>query len=133
MISAHERGRRVGETATLGNGPRCPHCGERRVWTSWFDMADTCPGCGFRFARHGWLAAMWILMWFTMIPVVAWIVIGIAISNPSASAWVPWGAVLLAVAIPPVSYRYAKGLMVRLLFTLDPPTPHLPTSGRSRS
>src|SRR5437773_531573 len=31
---------------------RCPRCGARGVFVSWFRMAERCPGCGYRFERE---------------------------------------------------------------------------------
>jgi uncharacterized protein (DUF983 family) len=41
---------------------RCPRCGERRVWVSWFQSKSRCPTCDLRFEQEegGWLGAMTI-------------------------------------------------------------------------
>jgi uncharacterized protein (DUF983 family) len=41
---------------------RCPRCGERRVWVSWFHAKSRCPACDLRFEQQegGWLGAMTI-------------------------------------------------------------------------
>lgn len=31
---------------------RCPRCGARRVFETWFRMVETCPGCRLRFERE---------------------------------------------------------------------------------
>ncbi len=33
-------------------GRRCPRCGERDIWTSWFNTRESCPRCGLLFARE---------------------------------------------------------------------------------
>lgn len=34
---------------------RCPYCGGRGSFKSWFDLLETCPTCGTRFEReHGY-------------------------------------------------------------------------------
>lgn len=37
----------------LGRGlaKRCPRCGSKGVFESWFHMRERCPGCGHRFER----------------------------------------------------------------------------------
>ena len=41
---------------------RCPRCGERRIWLTFFEAKSRCPSCDLRFEREagGWLGAMTI-------------------------------------------------------------------------
>jgi uncharacterized protein (DUF983 family) len=41
---------------------RCPRCGERRIWITWFRSKTRCPTCDLRFEQEegGWLGAMTI-------------------------------------------------------------------------
>ncbi len=91
------------------------------MWLSWWETAGDCPTCEISLDRHGWLAAMWINTWFTMSVVMAWIIGGLVITRGEGGIWVTGGAIWLALLVPIVMYRYAKSLMLRLLFRLDPP------------
>lgn len=31
---------------------RCPRCGEKEIWRSWFNLKDVCPRCRYRFERE---------------------------------------------------------------------------------
>ena len=31
---------------------RCPRCGEKEIWRSWFNLTDACPQCHYRFERE---------------------------------------------------------------------------------
>lgn len=31
---------------------RCPRCGEKEIWRSWFNLKDICPQCHYRFERE---------------------------------------------------------------------------------
>lgn len=42
----------TGRMLRRGLRRRCPRCGERGVFASWFTMVDACPGCGLRFERE---------------------------------------------------------------------------------
>jgi len=102
-------------------GPKCPRCRHREIWVSWVQMADDCPECGLEFGRHGWVAAVWVNTWVTILAVVAWVVGGMVATGARGSAWVTYGAVAIAVVVPILGYRYAKAVTVRVLFHLDPP------------
>jgi uncharacterized protein (DUF983 family) len=65
---------------------RCPRCGERRIWESWFHLKPVCPVCSLRFEKEegGFLGA-------------------VAINY--AVAFAVWGIVLivtLAITVPEV-------------------------------
>lgn len=42
----------TGRMLWRGMRRRCPRCGERRIFASWFRMVEACPGCGLRFERE---------------------------------------------------------------------------------
>ncbi len=71
--------------------------------------------------RHGWLAAMWLNTWFAIAAVVGWTALGLVATGGEGPWWVTAGGVALAVLVPIAGYRYAKGLMLRLLHRFDPP------------
>jgi uncharacterized protein (DUF983 family) len=85
----------------LGRGirKRCPRCGERKLWQSYFKIVDPCPTCGLKFERGDseghFLGAMMINLVVTEVVVVLTIVTGILATWPD----VPWGT-LLMVGIP---------------------------------
>lgn len=80
MGTLHEAGLLFGRSLRL----RCPNCGGRPVFTSWFSMLPTCPVCGFRFERGErgyWVGAYFInlvimettfVLWFGGYLVAAW-------------------------------------------------------------
>lgn len=80
-----------------------------------------CPSCELDFERHGWLAAMWLNTWLSLPFVVGWIVVGMILTGGSGPGWVTLGAVVVAVVVPTIGYRYAKATMLRLLYRFDPP------------
>lgn len=60
-------------------------------------------------------------MWIGVTAVIAWIIGGLIVTGGDGSLWVIGGAIGLAVCVPTIMYRYAKQLMLRLMFRLDPP------------
>ena len=79
----------VSSTVTLLRGlrKRCPRCGERETFVSWFQIRTTCPRCELRFAREegGFLGAMTLNY---MIAIGIWIVVlvvGIMLTAPDVA------------------------------------------------
>jgi uncharacterized protein (DUF983 family) len=70
----------VGTAGALWRGlrKRCPRCGARGIFRSWFDLKETCPRCELRFEKEsgGFLGAMAInyavafAVWVVMLGVV---------------------------------------------------------------
>ena len=60
-------------------------------------------------------------MWVTIGLVMVWIVGGLVLTAGEGAWWVTGGGVAIAVIVPPLFHRHAKGAMLRLLFKLDPP------------
>lgn len=65
---------------------------------------------------------MWLQTWITILVVVGWIVVGLIVASGAGPWWVSGGALLLALTTPPLTYRYSKGIMLRILYKLDPPS-----------
>jgi len=84
---------------------RCPRCGARGLWVSWFRMKERCPSCGFPLQR-GEEHDYWIggyMFNIVLSEMLAVLVVGgaILITWPN----VPWrpiwfGAIALMVAAP---------------------------------
>ena len=94
---------------------RCPRCGGRGIWRSWFKMKPTCPTCGQVFDRSEsedyWLGAyMFNLVAAEMVSVVIAVAVVIAY-------WpdVPWNVVWvlsisLALIMPVLFFPFARDL-----------------------
>ena len=65
---------------------------------------------------------MWLQTWITIVVVVGWIVAGLIVTSGAGPWWVTGGAILLALTTPPLTYRYSKGAMLKVLYKLDPPS-----------
>jgi uncharacterized protein (DUF983 family) len=50
--ASNEAGRHWARLLGRGLTKRCPRCGGRRIYDSWFRMKDRCPTCGMRFERE---------------------------------------------------------------------------------
>lgn len=103
--------------------PRCPRCREPDVWASWADTQPHCRSCGLAFARHGWVPALWLNTWLTILVVMSWIVVALFLVAGWSDTLVVAVACVLAVVVPPAAYPAAKMATVRALLRLDPPSP----------
>jgi uncharacterized protein (DUF983 family) len=94
---------------------RCPRCGGRGIWRSYFRMRPTCPTCGLMLDRGEsedyWLGAY-------MFNLVAAELVAIAISvSVIVVSWpdVPWnavwfGSIALAALMPVLFFPFARNL-----------------------
>lgn len=108
-----------------GIAKRCPHCGARDVFESFFELSEHCRTCGLVFEREEgyWLGAMVVAMVVTEVAFV--IVLGTALFL----TWpdVPWGWVLVAAMatnalIPVVGYPRWKTTWLALHLAATDPT-----------
>ncbi len=81
----------------------------------------SCPGCGLDFDRHGWVAAVWINTWVTILTVMGWAVAGFVVTFPDVPWTVGMVAVVLAVGVPVLGLPAAKLLQTGILLRWDPP------------
>jgi len=84
---------------------RCPRCGARGLFVSWFRMVERCPRCGFALqrgeAQDYWLGGMMfniVLSELLAVVVVAAVILVTWPSVPWTAVWI--GAVALMVAAP---------------------------------
>jgi uncharacterized protein (DUF983 family) len=94
---------------------RCPRCGGRGIWRSWFKMKHACPACGLVFERGEsedyWLGAYMFNLVAAELISVAIAVLLIIVTWPE----VPWNAVwavsiILAVVMPFLFFPFARNL-----------------------
>jgi uncharacterized protein (DUF983 family) len=94
---------------------RCPRCGARGIWQSWFKMKHACPTCGQVFERgesHDFFIGAYLINLVVaestavVVAAVMWIVLGSRVSFN-----VLWGAsMLLAVIMPVIFYPFSREL-----------------------
>jgi uncharacterized protein (DUF983 family) len=94
---------------------RCPRCGARGIWQSWFKMKHACPVCGLVFERgesHDFFIGAYLINLVVaestavIVAAAMWIVLGSRVSFN-----VLWGASMaLAVLMPVLFYPFAREL-----------------------
>ena len=105
---------------------RCPRCGSRGVFRSYFHLAERCPRCGVRFVRHeGFsLGSTTINMVVTFGLFLAIIIVGLIATYPHIEV-VPVTVVGLAVAIivPILFYPCVQAIWSAIDFAMRPLDP----------
>ena len=94
---------------------RCPRCGARGIWQSWFKMKHACPVCGQVFERgesHDFFIGAYLINLVVaesaaiVVAAAMWITLGSRVSFN-----VLWGvSMALAVIMPVVFYPFSREL-----------------------
>lgn len=119
----------AGRFAPLRRGlrRRCPRCGERDIFASFFELHETCPRCDYTFVREEgyWLGAMAVA--FGLVETIFGLVFvgGIVLTYPD----VPWNALLIVglalnAIVPIVLYPWAKSVWMGLHTSFVPSALH---------
>ena len=123
----------TGRVLLRGLRKRCPRCGARDVWITWFGAKPRCPVCDLRFEAEegGFLGAMTLN--FTFASVIWAVLFGIiiALTVPSIPvAPVVVGSVAILGALPIWFYPRSKMLWaaVEFLTARSEPDYHTPTA-----
>ena len=94
---------------------RCPRCGGRGIWRSWFKMKHECPACGLLLERGEsedyWLGAYMFNLVAAEIISVAIAVLLIIVSWPHVSWNLVWAiSIILAIVMPFLFFPFARDL-----------------------
>lgn len=105
---------------------RCPRCGARDIFRSFFELKERCPRCGVRFEREPgyWVGAMIIVTTITFALFLILLVGGIVITWPD----VPWNWLLgvtigANLIVPALAYPHSKTLWAALEMSWHPLEP----------
>lgn len=104
---------------------RCPFCGRRPIFDSWFKLKDECPDCGHRFNQEeGFYLGAYALNFaiaegLLLACLIPYIVISAANPEVKLNA-LPFALVALALAIvgPIFFYPFSRSLWIALDMTL---------------
>lgn len=104
---------------------RCPFCGHRPIFDSWFKLKESCPHCGHRFNQEeGFYIGAYALNFIVaegllLLCIVPYIII--SSTNPSLKLdALPFAlvAVVLAIVGPIVFYPFSRSLWIAIDMTL---------------
>ena len=94
---------------------RCPRCGEKAIWRSWFNLTETCPRCAYRFEREEGYWVMAIIVNTAVVEAIfaVFFVGGLIVSWPEINWPYLLGAALVTNAILPfLFFPYSKTIWV---------------------
>lgn len=107
---------------------RCPACGGRPVFVSWFRMCPSCPACGLNFDREPeggyWVGSYSINLFATETVFVVALVGALALTWPDPP-WdlIIWGDVALMLLFPMLFFPFSKTLFIAIDLTFRPREP----------
>jgi uncharacterized protein (DUF983 family) len=115
---------------------RCPVCGNKNIFLSWFKLRDSCPSCGYIFAREDgyWVSAIIV----NMAVIEGVFLVAFLITVLATAPEVPWAPLLILtgvmnVIVPILFYPYSKTvwMAVDLYFHPIETSEHPPLRGVS--
>jgi uncharacterized protein (DUF983 family) len=108
---------------------RCPRCGGRGIFSSWLKLRERCPTCGYRFEREeGFFTGVYLVNYsFVAIAIVVELMAYVLYAN-SQDGDAAYGPALLlgivtAIALPMVTYPFAKSIWAAIDLALRPLDP----------
>jgi uncharacterized protein (DUF983 family) len=127
--------REVGSARVLSRGlrKRCPRCGARDVWVTWFTAKPRCPVCDLRFESEegGFLGAMVLNYTFATVFWIAMLAITMALTVPFIPvAQLVVASIVVLGGLPVWFYPRSKMLWaaVEFLTARSEPGYHTPTA-----
>lgn len=95
---------------------RCPHCGERGIFDSWFRQKDACPRCGLSFNRgeQGYIVGAYMFNIIVAELVFAALFIGVLLATWPAPPWtlLTYGAAALMILLPVLFYPFSRTIFL---------------------
>jgi uncharacterized protein (DUF983 family) len=106
---------------------RCPNCGGKGIFTSWFRMRPRCPTCGLRLERgeQGYVVGSYMFNIVASELVWAAIFVGILFATWPSPPWtlLEIGGGVLMVALPFLFYPFSKTLFLAFDLLFNPVRP----------
>ena len=101
----------LGTLVKRGLRKRCPVCEAKGIFDSWFKLKDSCPSCGYRFAREEgyWVSAIIVNVGVIQTMFVVLFIVVVIATAPD----VEWGPLLIVGGVmnlifPIFFYPYSK-------------------------
>jgi uncharacterized protein (DUF983 family) len=112
---------------------RCPRCGRRRIFGSWFHLIERCPNCTLRFEREqgGFLGAMTINFLVSIVAWVAMFVVVLFFTVPDVPvAPLMIASIVMLVVVPLWFYPRSKTIWAAIEFLVARSEPEYRTPVR---
>jgi uncharacterized protein (DUF983 family) len=95
---------------------RCPNCGERGIFVSWFRQKDICPRCGILFNRgeQGYVVGAYMFNIIVAELIFAALFVGILLATWPTPPWglLTYGGATLMILLPLLFYPFSRTLFL---------------------
>jgi uncharacterized protein (DUF983 family) len=95
---------------------RCPNCGERGIFDSWFRQKDRCPRCDLVFNRgeQGYIVGAYMFNIVVAELAFAAIFVGVLLATWPAPTWalLTYGGAVLMILLPVLFYPFSHTLFL---------------------
>lgn len=105
---------------------RCPLCGRRGTFSSWFQLRDRCPTCNYPTNRldDQWIGALGINTMVVFTLLVGVIAVGFTVTYPDPPVGAIMAAALTVATVTPIAfYPISKSLWSAIDMVMRPPEP----------
>lgn len=127
MITEADWGRYLGR----GMRKRCPRCGAKGIFATYFTLKERCPSCGVRFKREegaftGGLMMAWVFTLFFMIVPLLVYVFWRGITGDDDLAFAPFAIACVAcsILVPLLGYPFTASSWAAIDLVSRPLDPH---------
>jgi hypothetical protein len=110
-----------------GATKRCPRCGGRQIFSTYFKLKERCPTCGYRFVREagaftGGLLMAWVFTLALMILPLMVYVLWRGISGRDDITFVPFAvaSITFAVVVPVIGYPFTHSTWAAIDLASNP-------------
>jgi hypothetical protein len=110
-----------------GATKRCPRCGSRGIFATYFTLKERCPACGYRFVREagaftGGLLMAWVFTLALMILPLLVYVFWRGISGRDDIAFLPFAiaSIVFAVVVPIIGYPFSNSTWAAIDLASNP-------------
>ena len=97
---------------------RCPNCGQRGIFDSWFRQKDRCPRCGLPFSRgeQGYIVGAYMFNIIAAELIFAGIFVVTLLASWPTPPWtlLTYGGAALMVVLPILFYPFSRTLFLAL-------------------
>ena len=94
---------KLGKLLLRGITKKCPACGQGKLFTRWFNLAEDCPRCGLHFERieGHWMGAIGLNTIITFATLLVVLVTALIVTK-AATDWRVFGPAVASAAIVPI-------------------------------
>jgi uncharacterized protein (DUF983 family) len=108
---------------------RCPRCGGKGIFSSWFKLKERCPTCGYRYEREeGFFTGVYLVNYSLIAVVIVFELFVYVVYANAQEGEARYGPALLigfatAIVLPLITYPFAKAMWAAIDLAARPLDP----------